>query len=91
MPWCVKKCPYCDFNSHAVPQGAFSVDGTLSSDLEQEYLTALVADAKQQFDWAANRPLTSVFIGGGTPSLISATGYQWLFAQLRSLFVFADD
>lgn len=91
MPWCVKKCPYCDFNSHAVPQGAFSVDGTLSSDLEQEYLTALVADAKQQIDWAANRPLTSIFIGGGTPSLISATGYQWLFAQLRSLFVFDDE
>lgn len=91
MPWCVKKCPYCDFNSHAVPQGAFSVDGTLSSDLEQEYLSALVADAKQQIDWAANRPLSSVFIGGGTPSLISASGYQWLFAQLRELFVFADD
>lgn len=91
MPWCVKKCPYCDFNSHAVPQGAFSVDGTLSSDLEQEYLTALVADAKQQIDWAASRPLTSIFIGGGTPSLISASGYQWLFSQLRELFVFADD
>ncbi len=91
MPWCVKKCPYCDFNSHAVPQGAFSVDGTLSSDLEQEYLTALVADAQQQIDWAGNRPLMSVFIGGGTPSLISATGYQWLFAQLRELFVFSDD
>lgn len=91
MPWCVKKCPYCDFNSHAVPQGAFSVDGTLSSDLEQEYLRALVADAQQQVDWAANRPLSSVFIGGGTPSLISAMGYQWLFAQLRELFAFAED
>lgn len=91
MPWCVKKCPYCDFNSHAVPQGAFSVDGTLSTDLEQEYLTALVADAKQQIDWAANRPLSSVFIGGGTPSLISAAGYQWLFEQLREFFVFTED
>ncbi len=91
MPWCVKKCPYCDFNSHAVPQGAFSVEGTLSSDLEQEYLNALVADAKQQVEWAANRSLSSVFIGGGTPSLISASGYQWLFAQLRALFMFTDD
>jgi putative oxygen-independent coproporphyrinogen III oxidase len=91
MPWCVKKCPYCDFNSHAVPQGAFSVDGTLSNDLEQTYLKALVADAQQQIAWAANRPLSSVFIGGGTPSLISASGYQWLFAQLRKLFIFADD
>jgi putative oxygen-independent coproporphyrinogen III oxidase len=91
MPWCVKKCPYCDFNSHAVPQGMFSVDGTLSLSLEQEYLSALVADATQQVEWAAGRALSSVFIGGGTPSLISAKGYQWLFAELRQLFFFADD
>ncbi len=90
MPWCVKKCPYCDFNSHAVPHGAFSVDGTLSLSLEQEYLHVLVADAAQQVACAASRPLSSVFIGGGTPSLISASGYQWLFAQLRELFVFTD-
>jgi putative oxygen-independent coproporphyrinogen III oxidase len=91
MPWCVKKCPYCDFNSHAVPQGMFSVDGTLSLSLEQEYLSALVADAVQQVKWAAGRTLSSVFIGGGTPSLISARGYQWLFSKLRQLFVFSDD
>jgi putative oxygen-independent coproporphyrinogen III oxidase len=91
MPWCVKKCPYCDFNSHAVPQGMFSVDGTLSLSLEQEYLSALVADATQQVEWAAGRALSSIFIGGGTPSLISAKGYQWLFTELRQLFVFADD
>jgi putative oxygen-independent coproporphyrinogen III oxidase len=91
MPWCVKKCPYCDFNSHAVPQGMFSVDGTLSLSLEQEYLGALVADAMQQVKWATGRTLSSVFIGGGTPSLISAKGYQWLFSKLRQLFVFSDD
>ncbi len=91
MPWCVKKCPYCDFNSHAVPQGTFSVEGTLSISLEQEYLAALLADAKQQVAWAQNRPLVSVFIGGGTPSLISAAGYQWLFAELRQIFEFASD
>lgn len=91
MPWCVKKCPYCDFNSHAVPQGAFSAGGTLSLSLEQEYLAALVADAAEQVTWAAGRALSSVFIGGGTPSLISATGYQWLFAELRKLFTFTDD
>jgi putative oxygen-independent coproporphyrinogen III oxidase len=91
MPWCVKKCPYCDFNSHAVPQGAFSVDGTLLLSLEQEYLSALVADATQQIAWAAGRALSSVFIGGGTPSLISAKGYQWLFTELRQLFAFTDD
>ena len=85
MPWCVRKCPYCDFNSHAVP------NGELSLDLEQEYLQALVEDFKTQVDFAQGRPIHSVFIGGGTPSLISAKGYQWLFAQLRALIPFEVD
>lgn len=85
MPWCVRKCPYCDFNSHAVP------DGKLSLDLEQEYLQALVADFKTQMDFAQGREIHSVFIGGGTPSLISAKGYQWLFAQLKALLAFEED
>jgi oxygen-independent coproporphyrinogen-3 oxidase len=50
-----------------------------------------VADATEQVAWAGGRPLVSVFIGGGTPSLISAAGYQWLFAALRQLFQFAPD
>ena len=82
MPWCVKKCPYCDFNSHAVP------DGELSSELEQQYLQALVADFATQVDMAQGRSIHSVFIGGGTPSLISAQGYVWLFAQLNGLLNF---
>ncbi|WP_180047244.1 radical SAM family heme chaperone HemW [Acinetobacter sp. YH12117] len=85
MPWCVRKCPYCDFNSHAVP------DGELSLDLEQEYLRALVEDFKTEVDFAQGREIHSVFIGGGTPSLISAVGYQWLFTQLKALLPFQDD
>jgi putative oxygen-independent coproporphyrinogen III oxidase len=84
MPWCVRKCPYCDFNSHAVP------DGKLSLDLEQEYLQALVADFKTQVEFAQGRQIHSVFIGGGTPSLISAKGYVWLFEQLKSIIPFED-
>ena len=84
MPWCVRKCPYCDFNSHAVP------DGKLSLDLEQEYLQALVEDFKTQIDFAQSRKIHSVFIGGGTPSLISAKGYQWLFSQLKSYLAFEE-
>ena len=84
MPWCVRKCPYCDFNSHAVP------DGKLSLDLEQEYLHALVEDFKTQVDFAQGRQIHSVFIGGGTPSLISAQGYQWLFSQLKALLPFDE-
>lgn len=84
MPWCVRKCPYCDFNSHALP------DGKLSLDLEQEYLQALLADFKTQLDFAQGRQIHSVFIGGGTPSLISAKGYEWLFSQLKALIPFED-
>ena len=84
MPWCVRKCPYCDFNSHAVP------DGELSLELEQEYLHALVDDFKTQVDFAQGRQIHSVFIGGGTPSLISAQGYQWLFDQLQAIIPFAE-
>ncbi|MGP2361583.1 radical SAM family heme chaperone HemW [Acinetobacter junii] len=85
MPWCVRKCPYCDFNSHAVP------DGQLSMDLEQQYLKALVADFETQVEMAQGRLIHSVFIGGGTPSLISAQGYQWLFDQLKARLSFSDD
>ncbi|MEG1399017.1 MAG: radical SAM family heme chaperone HemW, partial [Acinetobacter sp.] len=85
MPWCVRKCPYCDFNSHAVP------DGQLSMDLEQQYLEALVADFETQVEMAQGRSIHSVFIGGGTPSLISAQGYQWLFGQLKARLDFEAD
>ncbi|ENW08633.1 radical SAM family heme chaperone HemW [Acinetobacter beijerinckii] len=85
MPWCVRKCPYCDFNSHAVP------DGQLSMDLEQQYLAALVADFETQVEMAQGRTIHSVFIGGGTPSLISAQGYQWLFDRLKGLLAFDEN
>ncbi|QKW83826.1 radical SAM family heme chaperone HemW [Acinetobacter sp. FDAARGOS_724] len=85
MPWCVRKCPYCDFNSHAVP------DGELSLELEREYLHALVEDLKTQVDFAQGRSIHSVFIGGGTPSLISAAGYQWLLTELKALIPFEEN
>lgn len=85
MPWCVRKCPYCDFNSHAVP------DGALALSLEREYLHALVEDFKTQLDFIQDRQIHSIFIGGGTPSLISAEGYQWLFNQLQQWVVFESN
>lgn len=83
MPWCVKKCPYCDFNSHSVP------DGVLSLELEKRYLQALVEDFKTQLIYVQGREIDSVFIGGGTPSLISAQGYTWLFQQLKQQVKFS--
>ena len=84
-PWCVRICPYCGFHLHGVRAA------TLSLALEQEYLQALVEDFKTQVDFAQGREIHSVFIGGGTPSLISAQSYQWLFAQLKALIPFEKD
>ncbi|KAA8733765.1 radical SAM family heme chaperone HemW [Acinetobacter qingfengensis] len=85
MPWCVRKCPYCDFNSHEL------AEGQLTQDLEQHYLHALVADLQSQQKFVQDRLIESVFIGGGTPSLISAQGYQWLFSQLQQLVPFRQN
>lgn len=63
IPWCVRKCPYCDFNSHAVPDSL----------PEADYVARLVADLEQDAAHAQGRKLQSIFFGGGTPSLFSPT------------------
>lgn len=84
IPWCVKKCPYCDFNSHELP-----LDTQLS--MYDEYVDALLLDASMQQALTQGRRITSIFIGGGTPSLLPIAQYQRLFAGLRRVFSFADD
>ena len=76
MPWCLAKCPYCDFNSHAVP-GAGGLP-------EKRYLAALVADLEAALPQVWGRPVVSVFIGGGTPSLVSPEGLDGLLAAIRA-------
>ncbi|HEY8011230.1 MAG TPA: radical SAM family heme chaperone HemW [Rudaea sp.] len=61
IPWCVRKCPYCDFNSHNAPQSL----------PQREYVEALLSDLDQDLPLAQGRPLTSIFFGGGTPSLFA--------------------
>ena len=63
-PWCVKKCPYCDFNSHAVREGADAAE------LERRYIDALIADLAATAPAVAGRGIDTVFFGGGTPSLM---------------------
>ncbi|HHC73843.1 MAG TPA: radical SAM family heme chaperone HemW, partial [Thiothrix sp.] len=75
MPWCVRKCPYCDFNSH-------EAKATIP---EQTYIEALLQDLSSELPQVWGRRLLSIFIGGGTPSLLSATAYEQLFSQLRQL------
>jgi oxygen-independent coproporphyrinogen-3 oxidase len=74
VPWCVRKCPYCDFNSHEQP-------AVLP---EARYLDALQADLEQALPDIWGRQVHTVFIGGGTPSLLSAQGIERLLAMLRS-------
>ncbi|NSX16641.1 oxygen-independent coproporphyrinogen III oxidase-like protein [Cupriavidus taiwanensis] len=79
IPWCVRKCPYCDFNSHAAP-GADNHE--IPEDL---YLDALRADLEQSLPLVWGRPVHTVFIGGGTPSLLSAAGMDRLLSDIRAL------
>jgi oxygen-independent coproporphyrinogen-3 oxidase len=72
-PWCVKKCPYCDFNSH---ESRSEVD-------EAAYLAALIADLEAALPQVWNRPVGSIFIGGGTPSLMRAATVEALLAAIR--------
>ncbi|HNI74021.1 MAG TPA: oxygen-independent coproporphyrinogen III oxidase-like protein, partial [Accumulibacter sp.] len=78
VPWCVRKCPYCDFNSHAL------TGGPTDSLPENEYLAALVADLESALPQIWGRRVDSLFIGGGTPSLLSGEGVDRLLADCRS-------
>ncbi len=84
IPWCVKKCPYCDFNSHELP-----IDSQLS--MYDDYVDALLLDAAMQQPLTQGRKIGSIFIGGGTPSLLPIAQYQRLFSGLRTCFEFAED
>jgi putative oxygen-independent coproporphyrinogen III oxidase len=75
FPWCVKKCPYCDFNSHEANNGFPEV----------EYLDALRADLEQALPLIWGRKIYTIFIGGGTPSLLSAAGLDRLLSDIRTL------
>jgi putative oxygen-independent coproporphyrinogen III oxidase len=77
LPWCLQKCPYCDFNSHGL-QGATGVPP------EKEYLCALLADLEAALPLIWGRPVYSIFFGGGTPSLFSPDAIAELLAAVRA-------
>lgn len=83
IPWCLKKCPYCDFNSHVLPVG--------DEGLFWRYTKALIDDATAQVPFLQHRVISSVFIGGGTPSLLPVACYRYLFDELKKRFPFAPD
>jgi len=81
IPWCVRKCPYCDFNSH-------EQKGELP---ERAYVDALLADLRGDVEAAGGRPIRSVFFGGGTPSLFSPAAIGRFLQQADRLLPFAAD
>jgi putative oxygen-independent coproporphyrinogen III oxidase len=73
IPWCVRKCPYCDFNSHESP-----------ADIpEDDYIDVLLNDFDRDYSDCSGREIVSIFIGGGTPSLFSAAGFNRILGHLR--------
>lgn len=78
IPWCVRKCPYCDFNSHEINTGTdFSV-------LESAYVDALIRDLDNTLPLVWGRRLSSIFIGGGTPSVLSAQSMDAILSAVRA-------
>lgn len=81
IPWCVRKCPYCDFNSHTSDQPL----------PESQYIQALIDDLKHDAKRVASRPLKSIFFGGGTPSLFSAQAIEKVIHAAQNIFSFAPN
>jgi oxygen-independent coproporphyrinogen-3 oxidase len=84
FPWCEKKCPYCDFNSHAISDTGPTFD-------EESYLDALCRDLEESLPLVWGRRIHSIFIGGGTPSLLSGEGLDRLLADVRARIGMASD
>jgi oxygen-independent coproporphyrinogen-3 oxidase len=81
FPWCVQKCPYCDFNSHELKN---NLD-------EKNYINALINDLEQELPLFWGRSISSIFMGGGTPSLFSPESIDQLLSALRARLTFAPD
>jgi putative oxygen-independent coproporphyrinogen III oxidase len=81
MPWCVRKCPYCDFNSHQLK----------SAQPDASYIDALLRDFDMEAPRVAGRRIDTVFFGGGTPSLFSPEEFARLLATLKERIAFAED
>jgi putative oxygen-independent coproporphyrinogen III oxidase len=96
LPWCLKKCPYCDFNSHeyrlpATSASFMRVEATPVALPEAAYLDAVCADIESSLSLVWGRPVHSIFIGGGTPSLFSPAGIARLISDLRARLPLVPD
>jgi len=87
IPWCVRKCPYCDFNSHEVhgTSSPLQGEGGISATLEKQYVAALVRDLELALPLIWGRKVYTVFFGGGTPSLLSGESIAEILRNVRML------
>jgi oxygen-independent coproporphyrinogen-3 oxidase len=85
LPWCIKKCPYCDFNSHALRVQDLGTD--LATWAEDRYVDVLIKDLEASLPLIWGRSVHSIFFGGGTPSLFSPKSIERLISSARSLFI----
>jgi len=86
VPWCVQKCPYCDFNSHQI-----KTDKNQAYIPEQQYVDRLLLELEMALPDVWGRQLFSIFIGGGTPSVLAPESYERLLAGIRALLPFHAD
>ena len=85
FPWCEKKCPYCDFNSHQIKEVLPGSNLQASNGFDEtRYIKALIADLETELPRIWGRQVHSIFIGGGTPSLLSAQGMDTLLSAIRA-------
>ena len=82
LPWCIRKCPYCDFNSHEIKDGSFP---------EQDYIEAIIRDLKFSAGQFRAREIISIFFGGGTPSVISANGIGMILEAVNAISALSAD
>lgn len=96
LPWCLRKCPYCDFNSHEHHSVSSAPGRTPGADegwvaLQQRYLAALQADLEAALPLVWGRRVSSIFIGGGTPSLFSPEAIDSLLGHIRAVLMLEPD
>ena len=82
LPWCLKKCPYCDFNSHEVPASGFE---------EKRYISTLISDLKFELNQIDGRKIVSIFFGGGTPSLFLPESIDQILNSIQTQLNFDLD
>ena len=82
LPWCIRKCPYCDFNSHEIKDGSFP---------EKDYIEAIIRDLKFSAGQFRAREIISIFFGGGTPSVISADGIGMILEAINAISALSAD